>query len=1664
MRKFLLVVIIFMIANFSFSAEVTINKAKLIALNWMNLRGGSVYALDDISSVFIKEGVVAAEYFIVSFKPVGWVIVSGSDLTEPVLGYSTNTGFDVENIPPQVQGWMGGISEEVKMAEKNRIMPSPTIRDKWNDYGSKVLGKSSLKSVASTLGGPLLSCTWNQGRYYNEMAPADPLSSTGNGHVWVGCVATAIAQVMKYWSYPSSGMGYHNYYHPDYGDLFADFGNTTYNWSAMPNNVNSHNPEVQRLNYHAAVAVDMDFGPYSSGAYLDQANSGLINYFRYNSTIFEASKNRWDNDEWTALLKREIDAGRPVVYSGYNATYTSGHAWVCDGYSSGDYFHFNWGWGGTYNGNYLLSSLSPGSYNFSYDQAALFSIEPVQPASIPIPYSQGFESGAGAISLMGVAGTSSDVMHTGAQSLRLGKESITSYSTNAISLCFVVPADAELNFWVKRSSPQISNDNQQMALLMPQYGSTPLAQIFSGDYNDSDWVSYNVDLSAYTGQIVRLLITQQVNDLVRQQWMYVDDISISGISSNLAPYLPSSPIPSNLQDYVELNPTLRWNGGDPNGDNLTYKIYFGTQPDPPFVASSFNNYYTPQTLTHLTTYYWKIVSEDGSLTTNGPVWSFKTKGIPPDVGLCGLENLTSNSATICGEILNENSTAISARGICWTETSIPSLSTENKESTGPTTVFSCNIDGLLPYTVYNYAAFANSNQGIAYSSIQSVRTLPAKPEVAFVEVKDILRTSATVEGKINTVNDEAILKRGVVWSTTGGFDPAEANEIVEEGNWGNIGNFQVKLNNLPGPGNIFIRVFAENSAGRSYSDDTMFITPNLAPFIDLDANNSRGAGDSDFKGDATEQLAGGVICDNDVVVTDADGDQIVKIRIEITNPVDAQMEELVLVAEFTDLIVNGNGTSLLELSSATSFSNSQWCEILRNIEYRNQLDNPRKEIERRISVKIFDGLDWSNIAMAKITVVEVNDPPVVQALPKMDKNPLFGSNISVIPGIWDDLLDNCSGTFTFKYWFQAKDADGLIEDIEADSFNLLNIDNRFCGKVIRVVEEITDNNCGGNNNVTNWAAGEWIPVERTSQTIVLDAIPLHYFHEQNFTVGGRSSSGLPISFSVPENKIIRISNDTVYMLNTGSVIISGMQPGNNCYQPSSVLYKPVNIARGNQEIIFDSPVGASYADYGIELPARATSGLQLTVASSDSSIAYANSDSIFFNGTGTVTITLSQLGNANYFSAPTVSVQLIVHKGNQTITSNPISGLVYGQQNIPLIASATSLLAVEVTSSDPSIVEVLGDSLKVKGVGTAMLSFVQGGNEFWNPANAIEMPVIVRKGSQDIIVDEIGIVRFTDQQIQPRYYSTSGLDVELAVTDTSIATIVDQKILIKDAGETSILFYQPGNSLWEPVSKELPLTIAKADQEISLSPIGSNVFGIPEIVVAATATSGLPVSFVVSDTTVATVDGDKLIIHNAGLATITAHQTGNGQWNEASPVSVDFEIGKALQTIVSNLPDSVSMSENKFVADVLSSSGLPVAITSSNENILTVKGDTLVLIAPGEVLLFISQPGNRNFQPVSIEDKLVIYEPVAVSTLSKIEYVVYPNPSTGFFTISSNREYFQRATMTISTLTGKKILQSELTGSIVRIDMSGYPQGIYFITINSLTNSFNQKLLLKGRD
>lgn len=309
--------------------------------------------------------------FYVFNTDTGYVIVSADDCATPILGYSYEGPFDLENVPVQMQDYLNEFLEQIEYGVVNHIAANEIIAAQWERV--KTTGRiKDGRDDREVL--PLLKEKWNQRCGYNYYCPEDT-TSNACGHAVTGCVATAMAQIMHYWKYPETGQGSHSYIplsHPEYGEQFVDFSATTYDWDNMPNWFNSNSSEteidaVATLMWHCGVSVDMNYGPFTSSAYSSKVGPALVNHFKYSNELVGKSIGE-DHASWLASIKECLDLKRPLYYSGSTSS-KMGHAFVCDGYDRNDLLHFNWGL--VNNGYCALEALPWHLYNY-----AIFNIHP----------------------------------------------------------------------------------------------------------------------------------------------------------------------------------------------------------------------------------------------------------------------------------------------------------------------------------------------------------------------------------------------------------------------------------------------------------------------------------------------------------------------------------------------------------------------------------------------------------------------------------------------------------------------------------------------------------------------------------------------------------------------------------------------------------------------------------------------------------------------------------------------------------------------------------------------------------------------------------------------------------------------------------------------------------------------------------------------------------------------------------------------------------------------------------------------------------------------------------------------------------------------------------------------------------------------------------------
>lgn len=397
LKLLLLVTMVTILQLHLFAEHVSADKASQVGMNFMKqkytfitTRGEAVKMYKSVELTQVTRRSVDNQHFYVFNlnDNQGWVLVADDDRSIPILGYSKSGEFVTENLSSNIEDWLTGISSEIQYIIDNDIVADEKTTSLWKELFSGV--STEFINRDEKVVNPLVQTRWNQAPYYNDHCPYD--NQYGERTV-TGCVATAMAQVLKYWNYPEVGSGSHSYSTSSYGTLYANFGGTQYAWNNMPNRVTSPNNAVATLMYHCGVSVDMSYGVAEtggSGAYVissytnseNCAEFAFKNYFGYKSSAHGEMKDNTSDSQWKNMLRADLNASRPLVYAGFG---NGGHCFVCDGYDNSDMFHFNWGWDGQNDGFYSLSALNPGSggagggsYSFTNNQQAIFGLEPTQ--------------------------------------------------------------------------------------------------------------------------------------------------------------------------------------------------------------------------------------------------------------------------------------------------------------------------------------------------------------------------------------------------------------------------------------------------------------------------------------------------------------------------------------------------------------------------------------------------------------------------------------------------------------------------------------------------------------------------------------------------------------------------------------------------------------------------------------------------------------------------------------------------------------------------------------------------------------------------------------------------------------------------------------------------------------------------------------------------------------------------------------------------------------------------------------------------------------------------------------------------------------------------------------------------------------------------------------
>lgn len=421
MKRIVSLILMLALTFDGFAHDVTPEEAKTIAAGFLLTHHSSGNGRRAIRKRIDNEKLTVCDaskmVYAVSYDNNGFVLVSKDDAVSQILGYCDEGAFDYSQMPDAFKEMMTGYDQEIALVAEQTLngnLASPR--------------KITRKAIT-----PLITSKWNQGEssengnVFNWQCPTK-FSGLNTYHCVTGCVATAMAQVMYFWKYPQTTQCAI----PAYSSNSVSYESlpvTSFDWENMRDeyldsdltDLTSNLAEpIGKLMKYCGYAAKMNYGVSSSGASVQDMFSAMISYFGYNENAKLANRQYYSIDAWNNMLYEELQQGRPVLYSGSSTG--GGHQFILDGVDSSGLFHVNWGWGGRYDGYYVINLLNPKTNStagasstqdgYSMDHWAVIGLQPETTSTmkrLTVASLQKYES----FLQIGVLNFTNDIIHCG---------------------------------------------------------------------------------------------------------------------------------------------------------------------------------------------------------------------------------------------------------------------------------------------------------------------------------------------------------------------------------------------------------------------------------------------------------------------------------------------------------------------------------------------------------------------------------------------------------------------------------------------------------------------------------------------------------------------------------------------------------------------------------------------------------------------------------------------------------------------------------------------------------------------------------------------------------------------------------------------------------------------------------------------------------------------------------------------------------------------------------------------------------------------------------------------------------------------------------------------------------------------------------------------------
>ncbi len=457
-----------------------------------------------------------------------------------------------------------------------------------------------------------------------------------------------------------------------------------------------------------------------------------------------------------------------------------------------------------------------------------------------------------------------------------------------------------------------------------------------------------------------------------------------------------------------------------------------------------------------------------------------------------------------------------------------------------------------------------------------------------------------------------------------------------------------------------------------------------------------------------------------------------------------------------------------------------------------------------------------------------------------------------------------------------------------------------------------------------------------------------------------------MTYSSTTTSVCALSGSAVTPLATGSCTVTAAQPGNTNYGAAASVSQSFKVTASAQTIFFnpipDTTVGAP----PFTINAVASSGLPVSFTATPAAVCTVSGSNVAVAGSGTCTIKAIQAGNNSYAAAPPVSETFAVAPGSQTIAFAGPSDQTLGTKPFSLSATATSGLVVTFSSTTASVCTVSGVNVTLVATGSCAIKASQTGNNSFAAATPVTQTFNVLPQTQTITFAALTDKVFGSAAFAISAKATSNLAVAFVSNTSAVCTVSSTSkgatVTLVIAGACTIEASQAGNSSFGPATPvDQTFNVTPTNQTITFAAMKNQVFGSPPLSLTATASSGLPVTFLAGNSSICSVSGTTLTLLLGGTCTIQASQAGDGNYSAAASVTQNFLITPGSQTISFGLLSNQALGTPPFGLNATASSGYPVSFSSTSATVCTVSGNTVTLLATGTCKIQATQTGDTNY-------------------------------------------------------------------------------------------------------